>query len=175
MASQHVVSGKSAPGRRSRIVWASLDRVRRGWCTCALWRTRRSARPPMPVLGGRARSRLALSQLAAQLGVSVQTLYDLRSQGRRPRGFRVGRELRFRVSEIAAWLNQMEATTLSDTSPDSARWAKSPSRHLRPGRFPKIAWPAGPFSGVETARVACAQKHLDLADASRGFPFQGAP
>ncbi len=52
---------------------------------------------------------LTLSQLAAQLGVSVQTLYDLRSQGRGPRGFRVGRELRFRVSEIAAWLAQMEA------------------------------------------------------------------
>jgi excisionase family DNA binding protein len=52
---------------------------------------------------------VTLSQLAAQLGVNVQTLYDLRSQGRGPRGFRVGRELRFRVSEIAAWLTQMEA------------------------------------------------------------------
>ena len=52
---------------------------------------------------------LTLSQLAAQLGVSVQTLYDLRSQGRGPRGFRVGRELRFRVSEVDAWLAQLEA------------------------------------------------------------------
>jgi len=52
---------------------------------------------------------LTLSQLAAQLGVTVQTLYDLRSQGRGPRGFRVGRELRFRVSEVEAWLAQMEA------------------------------------------------------------------
>ena len=52
---------------------------------------------------------LSLSQLATQLGVSVQTLYDLRSQGRGPRGFRVGRELRFRVSEVEAWLAQMEA------------------------------------------------------------------
>lgn len=52
---------------------------------------------------------VTLSQLAAQLGVSVQTLYDLRSQGRGPRGFRVGRELRFRVSEVDAWLAQMEA------------------------------------------------------------------
>jgi excisionase family DNA binding protein len=52
---------------------------------------------------------LTLSQLAAQLGVTVQTLYDLRSQGRGPRGFRVGRELRFRVSEVDAWLAQMEA------------------------------------------------------------------
>ena len=52
---------------------------------------------------------LTLSQLATQLGVTVQTLYDLRSQGRDPRGFRVGRELRFRVSEIDAWLAQLEA------------------------------------------------------------------
>jgi excisionase family DNA binding protein len=52
---------------------------------------------------------LTLSQLAAQLGVSVQTLYHLRSQGRGPRGFRVGRELRFRVSEVDAWLAQLEA------------------------------------------------------------------
>ena len=52
---------------------------------------------------------LTLSQLARQLGVSVQTLYDLRSQGRGPRGFRVGRELRFRVSEVDAWLAQLEA------------------------------------------------------------------
>jgi predicted DNA-binding transcriptional regulator AlpA len=33
---------------------------------------------------------VTLSQLATQLGVTVQTLYDLRSQGRGPRGFRVG-------------------------------------------------------------------------------------
>jgi excisionase family DNA binding protein len=52
---------------------------------------------------------LTLSQLAAQLGVTVQTLYDLRSQGRGPRGFRVGRELRFRVTEVDAWLAQLEA------------------------------------------------------------------
>ena len=52
---------------------------------------------------------LTLSQLAAQLGVTVQTFYDLRSQGRGPRGFRGGRELRFRVSEVDAWLAQLEA------------------------------------------------------------------
>src|SRR4051794_14286833 len=52
---------------------------------------------------------VTLSQLAARLGVNVQTLYDLRSQGRGPRGFRVGRELRFRVGEVDAWLAQMEA------------------------------------------------------------------
>ena len=52
---------------------------------------------------------LSLSELCSQLQVSAQTIYDLRSQGRGPRGFRVGRELRFRVSEIDAWLTRLES------------------------------------------------------------------
>jgi excisionase family DNA binding protein len=52
---------------------------------------------------------LSLSELCAQLQVSAQTIYDLRSQGRGPRGFRVGRELRFRVSEVDAWLSRLES------------------------------------------------------------------
>ena len=51
---------------------------------------------------------LSISELAADLGVSVQAIYDLRSQGRGPRGFRVGRELRFRISEVEAWLAGLE-------------------------------------------------------------------
>ncbi len=51
----------------------------------------------------------SLRELAAELHVARQALYDLRSQGRGPRGFRVGRELRFRRSEIEAWLAQLEA------------------------------------------------------------------
>lgn len=51
---------------------------------------------------------LSLTELCAHLQVSAQTIYDLRSQGRGPRGFRVGRELRFRISEIDAWLARME-------------------------------------------------------------------
>jgi len=52
---------------------------------------------------------LSLSDLAERLQVTVQTLYDLRSRGRGPRGFRVGRELRFRLSEVDAWIARMEA------------------------------------------------------------------
>ncbi len=51
---------------------------------------------------------LSLSELCAHLQVSAQTIYDLRSQGRGPRAFRVGRELRFRISEVEAWLARME-------------------------------------------------------------------
>jgi excisionase family DNA binding protein len=51
---------------------------------------------------------LTITELAARLRVSAQTIYDLRSQGRGPRGYPVGRQLRFRVSEIDAWLARME-------------------------------------------------------------------
>lgn len=51
---------------------------------------------------------LSLAELAAELKVSVQTIYDLRSRGRGPHGFRVGTQLRFRKSEIDAWVERME-------------------------------------------------------------------
>lgn len=60
------------------------------------------------------RAVLTLSELAEMLGVPAQTLYDLRSQGRGPRGFRVGRELRFRMSEIEAWIARLEAADGSE-------------------------------------------------------------
>ena len=63
---------------------------------------------------------LSLTELCAQLRVSPQTLYDLRSQGRGPRGFRVGRELRFRASEVEAWLSRREQ--------------EDEQRHRHPGR-----------------------------------------
>jgi excisionase family DNA binding protein len=47
---------------------------------------------------------LSLPELASRLGVTAQTIYDLRNQGRGPRGFRLGRHLRFRASEVDASL-----------------------------------------------------------------------
>ena len=64
------------------------------------------------VVNGAFEPALSLKELAFQLQVSIQTLYDLRSQGRGPKGFRVGRHLRFRQSEIEAWLERMEAEDL---------------------------------------------------------------
>lgn len=60
------------------------------------------------VISGVLESALSVQELAAQLHVSAQTIYDLRSQGRGPVGFRVGRHLRFRTSEIVAWLARLE-------------------------------------------------------------------
>lgn len=53
-------------------------------------------------------SYLTLADLAARLHVSAQTIYDLRSEGRGPVGFRVGRFLRFRASEVDDWLARLE-------------------------------------------------------------------
>jgi excisionase family DNA binding protein len=52
---------------------------------------------------------LTTSELAAHLGVPVQTIHDLRHARRGPRGFRVGREMRYRLSEVQAWVEAMEA------------------------------------------------------------------
>jgi excisionase family DNA binding protein len=64
---------------------------------------------------------LSLRELAAELQVSCQTLYDLRSQGRGPAGFRIGRLLRFRRSEIQAWLQRLEQEDLERHPRDGAR------------------------------------------------------
>lgn len=48
---------------------------------------------------------LTASELAEYLGVHVQAIYDLRTEGRGPSGFRVGREMRFRVSDVVRWLD----------------------------------------------------------------------
>ncbi|WP_292650841.1 helix-turn-helix domain-containing protein [Nocardioides sp.] len=60
------------------------------------------------VVHGAFEASYSIKDLAAELGVPVQTLYDLRTQGRGPVGFRIGRCLRFRRSEIDAWLARLE-------------------------------------------------------------------
>lgn len=60
---------------------------------------------------------MSLSELCAHLNITAQTIYDLRSQGRGPSGFRVGRELRFRVSEVEAWLARLEQDDRSRHEP----------------------------------------------------------
>lgn len=47
---------------------------------------------------------LTMDDLAARTQTSKSTLYSLRSQGRGPRGFRIGRGLRFHPSDVDRWL-----------------------------------------------------------------------
>jgi excisionase family DNA binding protein len=47
---------------------------------------------------------LALDELASWLKVPVGTIYAWRYRGTGPRGIRVGKHIRFRRSDVDAWL-----------------------------------------------------------------------
>lgn len=64
---------------------------------------------------------LTTSELAAHLGVPIQTIHDLRHAHRGPRGFRVGREMRYRVSEVQHWVEAMESQDHAADLSDGAR------------------------------------------------------
>jgi excisionase family DNA binding protein len=50
---------------------------------------------------------ISLRDLAEFLGVSVSTIYNRRYRGEDlPRGYRVGRQVRYRMSDVEAWLDQ---------------------------------------------------------------------
>jgi len=50
---------------------------------------------------------LTTSELAEYVGVQVQAIYDLRTDGRGPSGIRVGREIRYRISDVRRWLDSL--------------------------------------------------------------------
>jgi predicted DNA-binding transcriptional regulator AlpA len=45
-------------------------------------------------------------EVAAYLGVPVQTMHGWRSKGTGPKGIRVGKYVRYRWSDVDAWLDQ---------------------------------------------------------------------
>jgi excisionase family DNA binding protein len=51
---------------------------------------------------------LSPDDVAAFLGVPVTTLYQWRYKGIGPRGLRVGRHLRYRQSDVDAWLRTLD-------------------------------------------------------------------
>ncbi|WP_199183246.1 helix-turn-helix domain-containing protein [Cryobacterium sp. Y29] len=67
---------------------------------------------------------LTTSELAAHLGVKVQTMRDLLHARRGPCGFRVGREMRYQVSEVQYWVETLEfqdqAAPLADLAGSTA-------------------------------------------------------
>lgn len=54
---------------------------------------------------------MTLQEAAAYLKVPVATLYAWRTQGTGPRGARVGRYVRYRRSDVDAWLDAQSGGT----------------------------------------------------------------
>ncbi|MBD3946344.1 helix-turn-helix transcriptional regulator [Nocardioides ganghwensis] len=48
---------------------------------------------------------LSPQDLAALIAVPVATVYRWRSAGSGPRGYRIGKHVRFRMSDVEAWLD----------------------------------------------------------------------
>jgi len=49
---------------------------------------------------------LTAAELASELAVPLCTIYAWRSAGKGPRGVRVGKHLRYRRSDVDAWLEK---------------------------------------------------------------------
>lgn len=49
---------------------------------------------------------LSPDEVAHYLGVPIRTLYAWRHTGRGPRGFKVGRHVRYRRADVDRWLDQ---------------------------------------------------------------------
>jgi excisionase family DNA binding protein len=49
---------------------------------------------------------MTIVDLSTMLGVPVDTLYGWRHRGEGPRGYRVGRHIRYRRSSVEAWLEE---------------------------------------------------------------------
>lgn len=57
---------------------------------------------------------LTPQEVAAWLGVPVATLYQWRHARKGPRCLKVGRHLRYRVSDVDAWLDDEERSGRAD-------------------------------------------------------------
>ena len=59
------------------------------------------SRPPL----GSSYWPLTITELSEYLGVPVKTIYEWRQTGRGPVGVRIGRHLKFRLSDVQAWVD----------------------------------------------------------------------
>lgn len=78
---------------------------------------------------------LTASELGAFLGVPVATLYAWRYRGTGPVGFRVGKHLRYRRSDVDYWIRELmnesdeNRNNEAASSPQTGRSVMSPPRH----------------------------------------------
>ncbi|GAA1548558.1 hypothetical protein GCM10009788_58100 [Nocardioides humi] len=59
---------------------------------------------------------LSIEDLADYLGVPITTIYDWRVDGKGPCGIRVGRHVKFAVSDVRDWLAQQRESASGRTS-----------------------------------------------------------
>jgi excisionase family DNA binding protein len=61
---------------------------------------------------------IGVEELAAYLGVPVQTVYDWRTTGRAPRAYKFGKHVRFALADVQAWLDRHREA--GDPGPDAS-------------------------------------------------------
>ncbi len=49
---------------------------------------------------------MGIEEFAAEIGVPVRTIYAWRSKGLGPRGYKFGKHVRLRRSDVEAWIEQ---------------------------------------------------------------------
>ncbi|NDV11808.1 helix-turn-helix domain-containing protein [Crenobacter sedimenti] len=100
---------------------------------------------------------LTPAELAEMLGLSVQTIYNLRSNGGAlPPAIVVGRRVRYQLSDVEAWLQgQYEHTP-------ALQEAKAPHQ-------------AGPVKRGRPSKEEAIRRRLRANNPDRSFPLNGAP
>lgn len=66
--------------------------------------TTRMNTDPLPALAAAIDPLLSITELSAYLRAPVSSIYAWRSKGEGPRGFRVGRRVLYRLSEVDRWV-----------------------------------------------------------------------
>ncbi len=66
-------------------------------------------------------------EAAGRLGLQDSTLANWRWHGRGPRFLRVGRRVRYRLADLAEWMDTRARTSTSDPTPEDAPTGKTPS------------------------------------------------
>lgn len=59
---------------------------------------------------------VTIQELADYLGVPIKTIYEWRQTGRGPVGTRMGRHLKFRLSDVRTWVDAQRDATSTPSS-----------------------------------------------------------
>ncbi len=74
-------------------------------CLGTFWKEGHSVAPPTPTTD--LEPFIGVRELAVYVGVPEQTIYSWKARGKAPPAYRVGKYLKFRVSDIEEWLERL--------------------------------------------------------------------